>query len=274
MENDQPYKDLYIYLFKGVLRKDHEAALGEAFIGNWVEDDTSFLFFSSPADEILRSFLKKYPEFELIDSFHFTYEQWQGGRLSRTEVAGFVILPPWEASGDGEESNCILIDPGVVFGNGLHPTTQDCLSALVYAANKRPFERVLDLGTGTGILSVAAVLLGAVEVLAVDLNPLCVKTAKRNIELNHLKEKIEVVEGHAEGFFEEAADLVVANIHYDVIQKLLKARRFRPKDRLVISGLMRSQARDVRVQLDKSRIRVVREWDRDMTWFTILAEIG
>ena len=45
MEGEQPYKDLYIYLFKGVLEKDHEAALGEAFIGNWVEADTSFLFF-------------------------------------------------------------------------------------------------------------------------------------------------------------------------------------------------------------------------------------
>ena len=210
----------------------------------------------------------------MIENFQFTYEQWQGGRLSRIEVADFEILTPWETSGDGEEWNRILIDPGVVFGNGLHPTTQDCLRALVYAADKRPFERVLDLGTGTGILSVAAALLGASEVLAVDLNPLCAKTAKRNAELNHQKEKIEVVEGSAEGFFDKAADLVVANIHYEVIQKLLKARRFCPKERLVVSGLMRSQVRDVKEQMGRSRINVVKEWDRDMTWFTILAEIG
>jgi ribosomal protein L11 methyltransferase len=274
MEGDKPYQDLYIYLFKGVLKKNHEVGLGEAFLGNWIEDDSSFLFFASPADEILGRMLNKYPELELIDNYHFTYEQWQGGRLDRIEVENFVIIPPWEELDPGEGSNRIILDPGVVFGNGLHPTTRDCLRALAYAARKRPFDRVLDFGTGTGILAVAAVLLGAVEVLAIDLNPLCVKTAERNIGLNKLKEKIQVAKGPAVSFFNEVADLVVANIHYDVIQELLVRREFRQRDRLIISGLMRSQAREVRAQLDRIHINVIREWDHDMTWFTVLAEIS
>ncbi len=274
MEGDQPYHDLYIYLFKGVVRKNHEVGLGEAFLGNWVEADSSFLFFASPADEILGRLLKKYPGLELIEDYHFTYEQWQGGRLDRIEVENFVIVPPWEELDHDEGSNRIALDPGVVFGNGLHPTTRDCLRALAYAARERSFNQVLDFGTGTGILAVAAVLLGAVKVLAIDLNPLCVKTAERNVELNKLKEKIQVAKGPAVSFFNEVADLVVANIHYDVIQELLIRRKFRNRDRLIISGLMRSQARAVMAQLDRFHINVIREWDHDMTWFTVLTEIS
>jgi ribosomal protein L11 methyltransferase len=274
MEGDQPYRDLYVYLFKGVLKKSHEVFLGEAFLGNWVEADSSFLFFTSPADEVLGRLLKEYPELELIENHHFTYEQWQGGRPDRIEVEKFVIVPPWEESDHDEGSNRITLDPGVVFGNGLHPTTQDCLRALACAARERPFNRVLDFGTGTGILAVAAVRLGAVKVSAIDLNPLCVKTAERNVELNKLKEKIRVVRGPAASFFDEIADMVVANIHYDVIQEMLDRRRFRRRDRLIISGLMRSQARDVMAQLDRFHINVIREWDHDMTWFTVLAEVS
>jgi ribosomal protein L11 methyltransferase len=274
MKCNQPYKDLYIYLFKGVLGENHEAGLGEAFLGNWVEADSSFLFFASPADEILGRLLKKYPELELIENYHFTYEQWQGGKPDRIEVENFVIVPPWGELDSGEGLNRIILDPGVVFGNGLHPTTRDCLRALACAARKRPFDRVLDFGTGTGILAVAAVLLGAVKVLAIDLNPLCGKTAERNVELNKLREKIQVAKGPAVNFFSEVADLVVANIHYDVIQEMLIRRRFLHGDRLIISGLMRSQAREVRAQLERLHINVIREWDYNMTWFTILAEIN
>ena len=119
-----------------MLKKSHEAALGEAFLGNWEEADSSFLFFSSPADEILGLLLKEYPELELIENYHFTYEQWQGGRLDRIEVKKFVIVPPWEELDHDEGSNRIILDPGVVFGNGLHPTTRDCLRALACAASR------------------------------------------------------------------------------------------------------------------------------------------
>jgi len=273
MEGEQPYKELYIYLFRGVLKKSHEADLGEAFLGNWVESDSSFLFFASPADEILDRLLRKCQELELIEHYHFTYEQWQGGRLDQIEVENFVIVAPWGELDSNKQLNQIVLDPGVVFGNGLHPTTRDCLKALAYAAKTRPFESVLDFGTGTGILAVAAVLLGAVRVLAVDLNPLCVKTAVRNVELNKLEEKIQVVKGSAESFFDEIADMVVANIHYDVIQELLVRRRFRRRDRLIVSGLMRSQARDVKAQMETLHLNIIHEWDHEMTWFTILAEI-
>ncbi|MCD6296595.1 MAG: 50S ribosomal protein L11 methyltransferase, partial [Deltaproteobacteria bacterium] len=84
---------------------------------------------------------------------------------------------------------------------------------------------------------------------------------------------IEVVERPAEDFYDEPADLMVANIHHAVIRDLLERRMFRKKERIIISGLMRSQAREIKTQLMGPCFRLLREWDHDMTWFTFLAEI-
>jgi len=267
-----PYKDLYIYLLKGLVAEKDEPELGGAFIGNWVEDDSSFLFFGRPAEKEVGWLLERCPELELIETHHFTYEQWQGGGLKPFKVEDFVVAPPWEKEGFGEEGLRIILDPGVVFGNGLHPTTRDCLKALACARKKGPFKRVLDLGTGTGVLALTAGFLGAESILAVDINPLCVKTAARNVALNGLKEVIRVVDGPAEDFVHDPADLVVANIHHEVIKRLLASGGFRDTERFIISGLMRSQFRDVKAHLEMMQIRILREWDHDMTWFTLLAE--
>jgi ribosomal protein L11 methyltransferase len=269
-----PYDELYVYLLDGQVGREEEASLGGDYIGNWVEEGTSFLFFTRSAREEISGLLKRRPDLGLVDDFRFTYEQWQGGCLEPLRVAGFLITPPWLHADPQEGATKILLDSGVVFGNGLHPTTRDCLKALVCARKSLPLGKVLDLGTGTGVLSLAAAFLNAEKVLAADLNPLCVKTAARNVLLNHLEDKIEVVEGSAESFIEEPADLMVANIHHAVIRDLLEKRVFRKNDRVIISGLMRSQAREVKVQLVHSHFRLLREWDYDMTWFTFLAEIG
>lgn len=269
-----PYRDLYIYLLNGLVREDDEVVLGDAFLGNWVEEDSSFLFFEKPADKLLIRLLKRRSDLELVDDYYFTYEQWQGGGLDALRIERFLIVPPWEKTDSTEGLMRIFLDPGVVFGNGLHPTTRDCLRAIACAHRQRPFSNVLDLGTGTGVLALAVGCLGAERVLAADLNPLCVRTANKNVKLNGLDKIVEVVKGPAEDFFDEPADLVVANIHHAVIRDLLDRRVFRNKDRVIISGLMRSQAREVKTQLMNSRFRILREWDHDMTWFTFLAEIG
>jgi len=270
----RPQRDLYIYLLKGLVPEKDECGLGDAFVGNWVEDDNSFLFFGRPADKVVDTLLEMHSELELIETHHFTYDQWQGGGLKPVRVDDFVIVPSWEKMEPGEGCIQIVLDPGVVFGNGLHPTTRGCLRAIARARRQRPFERVLDLGTGTGVLSLAAALLGAETVLAVDLNPLCVKTTIENVRLNGLHKIIRVVAGAVGDFVNEPADLVVANIQYDVIQELIDRRAFHNKDRLIISGLMRSQSRGVKTRLEREHFQILREWDHDMTWFTFLAVKG
>lgn len=81
-----------------------------------------------------------------------------------------------------------------------------------------------------------------------------------------------MVEGPAEGLMEEPADLVVANIQHAVISNLLERRVFSQRERLIVSGLLRSQAREVKAQLDRYNFRIIFEWDYEMTWFTMFAE--
>jgi len=268
---DRPYKDLYIYLFKGIVPGEGERFLGDDFIGNWVEDDSSFLFFGKAADNEVDCLEKAHTELERVDSYHFTYEQWQGGGLESFQVDDFVVTPPWDKKDALDGPIQILLDPGVVFGNGLHPTTRDCLRAISYTHGQKPFKRVLDLGTGTGVLALAVALLGAEVVMAVDINPLCAKTAAKNAVLNDLSNIIRVAEGRAEDFIDEPADLVVANIHHAVIKRLLDSGGFSKAERFIISGLMRSQFRDVKAHLEMNQFVILREWDHDMTWFTCLA---
>ena len=102
----------------------------------------------------------------------------------------FESYPRGKASHDRNNTNgeklSILLDPGLVFGTGTHPTTRDCLDALELAAGSKKFNTVLDLGTGTGLLALAAAKLGSKGVVAADLNLLAAKTAERNVKLNHL----------------------------------------------------------------------------------------
>jgi len=268
----RPFENLYIYLLNGTPTSSDEASLGQSFIGNWVEESNAFLFFSAPAEKQVAGLLQKRPELRLEDNFHFTYEDWQGGGLDPLEIGPFLVIPPWLEIPETHHGMKILLDPGVVFGNCLHPTTRTCLEALPLIAAQSPLGRVLDLGTGTGILAMAAALLAAHDVLAVDLNPLCVKTADYNIRLNKLESSVRAVHGKAEDFTEEAVDLVVANIHHEVVTDYLRGNTGHQPRTLVISGQMRSQSRDLKMQLRNLGYHTVREWDHDMTWYTVLAK--
>ena len=269
-----PYDFLHIYLFDGRVTEVDERGLGDAFIGNWVEEGNSFLFFSRPAEKEVGRLLEIHLGLKLVESHCFSYEQWQGSGFSAFRVGDLFVSPPWGGEKVAGREGRILLDPGVVFGNGLHPTTRDCLRAVQYAWRLREVKAVLDLGTGSGILALAASVLGAETVLAVDVNPLCVKTAIRNAALNGLADVIQVVQGRAEDFAAEPADLTIANIHYEVIGRLLDMEGFRESGAVILSGLLRSQFRDVRMRLENKDFRVIREWDQDMTWFTLLAERG
>lgn len=271
MREHLPYEDLYIYLVKGQVPETYEAVLGDTFIGNWVEDDIAFLFFSKPSKDKVETIIKNHEYLAYIDEHHFTYEQWQGGILEPVKIGPFLIAPPWVEVARRLGDIKILLNPGVVFGTGLHPTTKDCLRALAILQGEQiPMRNVLDLGTGTGILALAAAFLGAEEVIAVELNSLAVKTAKNNVLLNGLQGIIKVIEGQAQAFVDQPADLVIANIHYKVIEDLFENEGFRKKPRFIISGLMRTQVRDLKKQIDEYGLEIIREWDHEMTWYTLL----
>jgi ribosomal protein L11 methyltransferase len=272
---DNPYKELYIYYLHGRL-KPNDKICGSDFIGNWQEDDFSFLFFSKPSPDEVSKILSINPGLALLDEFHMTYDQWQGGETAPKTIGRFVIVPPWKKNGK-KMNSChkeltILLDPGVVFGNGLHTTTRDCLEALEMAFLRDCIESAIDLGTGTGILALASSLLGCGSTLAVDFNLLAAKTALRNVHLNSLGNRVLVAQGRAEDFIDSPSDLVIANIHYDVMKHLTASRGFYNKKWYILSGLLRTQARDVSFNLSQNRISIIKTWECDGIWHTFLGK--
>lgn len=269
-----PYGDLYIYLIKGLVPREEEAALGQSFLGNWVEEDTCFLFFGAPSEAIVLELLKGRSDLQLLESYHFSYEHWQGAFSEPIRIDRFLIVPPWLDAVEGPGETKILLDPGLVFGTGLHASTRDSLKALSHVHSLYEVKKVVDLGTGTGVLALASALLGARQVLAVDLNPLCVKTAIKNVEWNHVESRIEVKEGRAEDFADLQADLMLANIHWDVLKTLIKKEEFRRNPWIVLSGLMRSHARDLELDLAHYGLKIMKAWEDEATWYTMLVSGG
>jgi ribosomal protein L11 methyltransferase len=271
-----PYQDLYIYYLEGTLQPGI-AVLHDNFIGNWEEDNFSFLFFSSPARHEVEKLVRAQPQLTLLDSFQMSYDQWQSERFISQHRGPFQILPAWEAQSDQNtesDKKTILLDPGVVFGNGTHPTTGDCLAALELAFGPAPPETVLDLGTGTGVLALAAAHLGAKKILAVDLNPLAVSTAQKNVHLNEFRSLILVARSRAQDCIDFQADLVIANIHWKIMRELVHSEGFLQKKQFILSGLLRSEARVLSDILAKLPVKIQKMWTQDGIWHTFYGGTG
>ncbi|MDF1592923.1 MAG: 50S ribosomal protein L11 methyltransferase [Desulfobacterales bacterium] len=135
------------------------------------------------------------------------------------------------------------------------------------------FASALDLGTGTGLLALAAARLGCRKILAVDLNLLAVKTALNNIRRNRLENKIMAIQGLAQDFVNVEADLVIANVHYQVMKGLIASRGFLSKKGFILSGLLRSQARDIQAELSQKPVRIIKKWELEGIWHTFFGKI-
>lgn len=262
-----PYTDLYIYYIQGRINGCPDLG-GDAFIGNWEEEGDSFLFFKRAADERVQQLLTQQPHLVLQDQYQMSYEQWQGGATATLDAGSLRVIAPWSPQAAQPRDHDILLDPGVVFGTGTHPTTHDCLIAMQMAFAAQPIRTVVDLGTGTGLLALAAAHLGAQQVLALDLNYLAVQTAKRNIVTNGMTRQILAIQGNAMNFMDISSDLMVSNIHYEVMRHLIADEGFASKRQFILSGLLRTQAREVEYQLRQLPVKIIHRWERDGTWYT------
>ena len=167
--------------------------------------------------------------------------EWKKG-WRPVEVGRFVVAPPWSEVGEGGGRLVIRVEPGMAFGTGTHETTRLCLAAIEKHFRGGSF---LDVGTGTGILAIAAAKLDpAARVEACDTDPLAVSVAEENARLNGVAERIEFRVGTVEETT-ASADLVCANLTADVILPLLPALTAATCGRLVLSGILDAQAADV-----------------------------
>jgi ribosomal protein L11 methyltransferase len=155
----------------------------------------------------------------------------------------FIILPPWETPPPGRSP--LVIDPGMAFGTGHHETTRSCIILIERFSVQVSRERFLDLGTGTGLLAIAALHLGFRQVEGVDTDPLAIEAARMNVMLNHAS-AIRLATGGldaATGTF----DMLAANLISDTLVALADgiARRTRPDGIAVLSGILREQEDEV-----------------------------
>lgn len=156
-----------------------------------------------------------------------------------------VVKPTWEPYEAQTDDLIIELDPGMAFGTGTHETTNMCMQLL--EKHLQDGMRVMDVGTGSGILAIAAARLGAKDILAIDIDPSAVKVAIENVELNGVKDQVRVVVGDLCKSEAMPCDLAVANIVADAICMLAgPLTRHLEKDRLLIcSGIIREREQDV-----------------------------
>jgi ribosomal protein L11 methyltransferase len=152
-----------------------------------------------------------------------------------------MILPAWEAMPDPVKCHVIRIDPGTAFGTGKHETTRMCLKAIEENVPDKPWS-MLDVGTGSGILSVYGAMLGAEEITAIDIDPEAVRWAEKNIELNEIPVKIDLSTTPLEEI-DRQYDIVAANLIKNTILELnpLFPKVLAPDGMLILSGILKEQ---------------------------------
>ncbi len=179
-----------------------------------------------------------------------------------------VIRPSWLDYAAAPDDVVVSLDPGVAFGTGLHPTTRRCLEVL--EDRVRPGDDILDVGTGSGILALASVGLGARRVVATDVDPLAVSAALSNIRRSGLQDRIEVVEGSVDSVpVEPGFRIVVANIIARVILEIAPdlVRRKRPDGVLIVGGIIADRADEIAGELERLGLELERHVDGDWSVF-------
>ncbi len=170
-----------------------------------------------------------------------------------------VVKPSWREFEATPDNVIIELDPGMAFGTGLHPTTQMCL--MVLEETVQPGMHVLDLGTGSGILAIAAAKLGASAVLGLDTDPVAVAAAQENVQRNGVDDRVTVAQGSLDRAT-ASYDLVVVNILAKVIIALAReglSTRIRPGGRWAVAGIIEPQVGEVVAALESAGLEVKRQ---------------
>lgn len=181
-----------------------------------------------------------------------------------------LIKPVWEDVPQNGEV-VIELDPGMAFGSGTHETTRMCLKLLEEYV--KPSSDVLDIGTGSGILSIGAAKLGANNIKAVDIDSVAVKVAKENAKLNGVADKIDITCGNLAEKVSGKYDIVIANIIADAIIALsADAAKFLKDDGIYItSGIIEHRIDDVKNTLEKYGFNIIHV-ERDRDWAAIVCK--
>lgn len=263
---------LYVYECRGTASPVREPA-GEGYLGIWPEMPFYYVFFDRPAQASMFKWLEENGNtWSLTHTYQLDYEQWQQISRSIHRIGPFVIRGPAgsESPVAGEGQTPILLDPGVVFGTGVHETTRGCLLAIAELFEHHAISSVVDLGTGTGILALACAGLGATRVLAVDCNPLAVRVARSNVLANGRQAMIDVMVAQDLGVFKRGSDLLLMNLEWPCLRQTLAQKIWLEYRWVVMSGFLSSQWPEiVHWVTDHARVLLQRNLN---DWMTIAVE--
>ncbi|RKH42736.1 50S ribosomal protein L11 methyltransferase [Corallococcus llansteffanensis] len=237
----------------GLEVRDHEMpimpgmripATGESIVVAYFEDRAAA---EAARDEVVESHPKARVTLDEQPQQDWSNE-WKS-LIKSVQVGRLWVGPPWEAESAPQDKVRIVIEPKMAFGTGDHPTTSLCLAAVDDFMTTHPGASVLDVGTGTGVLAIAAKKLGAGTVVGTDNDPVCVELARENCTDNATPD-LDISEREltqVPGTF----DLVLANILANTLIELAPLIVAKAKDRLVLAGVLAHQRVDVEAAFRK-----------------------
>jgi len=258
------YDRLHVYYLD---RHDLPPVHDPDLIGTWIEDDTAILFFHQPKDAYIQSLCRDSGA-EIVYQADLAYQDWEAGvAITSFATKSLHIRPVWEkeaapAAGNRE----ILLDPSVIFGSGFHATTRLCLETLelLLLESGVKIDSVLDLGTGTGLLAIAAARLGVKKVTALDNNPLAVQVAGHNVELNGCSDVVEVRQFDLMAELPDMEyDLVITNLYQGLLIRLFEDEGFWHKGLYLVSGFIPGMEPDLLAALPADRIQMLHRANAD-----------
>lgn len=230
--------------------------------------------------EIIKSRVKMLPEFGLrLRSDELTIrwvedEEWATAwkkYFKPINIGRIVIKPTWEDYDAKEGEIIVEIDPKMAFGTGSHPTTMLCV--LILQDYVKGGEKVLDVGTGSGILAIAAAKLGASEVVGTENDPIAVAAAIENVEIAGLQDKMQIIASDSPLTYDGQADIVVANIIPPVIIAMSEelCAKVMLHGKLITSGIILERADEVKAKLESLGLETV-EQRQEGDWVAIVSE--
>jgi len=226
------YSRIYTYHVDGILPPPVD---DPDLIGRWIEDGKTILVFHTEKADLVEKLCCRH-DCRIFYQADIDYRDWEMGlEIIPFTVGPLTIAPIWDKT-DAD----IAIDPSVVFGNGFHPSTRLCLEALVkYHTILGPEFTGLDLGCGTGLLSIGAAKLGAAAIRAVDNNSLACEVTGRNIIHNRVQDVVEVNQLDLRvDLPDTTVDLLMANLHHELLAKLFAEPSFWQARLYILSGFM------------------------------------
>jgi ribosomal protein L11 methyltransferase len=221
-------------------------------------DAGAVIFFSTSAqrDFALQSLARELPACE-VSSVDVPDDDWAAqsqASLQPVRVGRLVIAPPWAVTPDGAPHDVIVIKPSMGFGTGHHATTQVCLALMQEA--QLAGAAVLDVGTGSGVLAIAAVALGASHALAIDTDADAIDSARENVDLNGVADRLTLQLGDIADLDLNAFDLVIANLTGALLQRMAPklAGMTGAGGRLIVSGILEDEGEGVIVSFETTRL--------------------